>query len=108
MAIVDRPVSLVEETSAAQEITQARAFESVFPPLDLGRRTTPSLPLEYRPVAFGEFTVEARVVGNDDHGVFRERGDGRFIDALSRDHLVRDAGERSDFRRDQFGRLVER
>jgi hypothetical protein len=35
-------------------------------------------------------------VGNDDHGVVRERGDGGFVDVLSCDHLVRDAGERGD------------
>ena len=96
MAVVDRSMSLVEEAGAVQRVTQARGFESVFPPLDLGCRTPPSLPLEYRPVAFCEFTVEARVVGNDDHGFVRERGDGRFVDMLSCDHLVRDADERGD------------
>ena len=83
MAIVDRPVRLGEEAGAVQKVTQARAFESVFPPLDLGCRTPPSLPLEYWPVAICEFAVEARVVGNDDHGVVRERRDGRPVDALS-------------------------
>ena len=108
MAVVDRSMSLVEEAGAIQEITQARALEAVSPPLDLGCRATPRLALEYRPVAFREFSVEARIVGNDDYGVVREGRDGRLVDPVSRDHVVRDAGERDYLPRDQVGRLVER
>ena len=76
-------MSLVEEAGAIQEVAEARAFEAVFPPFDLGRRAPPRLPLEYRPIAFHEFTIEARVVGNDNHGVVHEREDGRVVDPLS-------------------------
>ncbi len=84
------PVSLVEEAGAIQEVAEARAFEAVFPPFDLGRRAPPRLPLEYRPIAFHEFTIEARVVGNDNHGVVHEREDGRVVDPLSCYHVIRD------------------
>src|ERR1700758_890325 len=108
MAVVDRSMSLVEEAGAVREITQTRALEAVSPPLDLGRRTLAGLALEYRPVVFGEFSVEARVVSNDDHGILRERRARRLVDPVSRDHVVRDAGERDYLRRDRVGRLVER
>jgi hypothetical protein len=62
VTIVDRPVSLVEEASAIQEVTQARPFETVLSPFDLGCRAAPSLALEDRPVALGEFPIEARIV----------------------------------------------
>src|SRR6516225_4190730 len=108
MAIVDRPVSLVEKAGAVQEVAQARPFEAVFPPLDLGRRTAPGLALENWPVALCEFAVEARVMGNDNHGVVCERRDGYLVDPLSCHHFVRDARKRGDLWRDRFGRLVER
>src|ERR1700688_1884935 len=47
MAIVDCPVSLVEEAGTIQEVAEARTFEAVFPPFDLGRGAPPCLPLEY-------------------------------------------------------------
>jgi hypothetical protein len=99
---------LVEEAGPVQEIAQPRAFEAVSSPRDLGRRTAPGLALENRPVTFRKFAVEARVVGNDDHGLFRKGGDRRFVDALSRDYLVRNAGQRRDLQGDWLGRLVER
>jgi hypothetical protein len=62
MAVVDRPVSLMEEAGTFQEIAQARAFEAVLSPFDIGCRAAPSLALECRPVALGEFPVEPRWV----------------------------------------------
>ena len=73
MAIVDSPVSLVEEASAVQEVAEARTFEAVLSPLDLGRRTSPGLSLKNRPVALGEFAVETGIVGDDNHCVVDER-----------------------------------
>jgi hypothetical protein len=51
MAIIDSPVSLVEEACAVQEVAKARAFEAVLSPLDLGRRTSSGLSSKNRPVA---------------------------------------------------------
>ena len=67
MAVVDGPVGLVEEAGAVQQIAELRAREAVFPPVDLGGAAAPGLPLENRPVAFGEFAVETRVVRDGDH-----------------------------------------
>jgi hypothetical protein len=49
MTIVDRPVRLVEEAGTVQKVAEARTFEAVFAPLDLGRRAAPGLPLEDPP-----------------------------------------------------------
>ena len=85
-----------------------RAFEVVFPPLDLCRRTAPSLPVEHWPVTLREFAVEACVVRNDDHGVVCERRDSCFVDPLPGDHLVCDASECGDLQRDWLGRFIKR
>src|ERR1700733_12199803 len=99
MAVVDCPVGLMEEAGDVQEIARARAFEAVLSPFDLGCRAAPSLALEYRPEALGEFPVEARVVCDDDHCIGHESRDSRLVDASSRNHFVRDAGERGDLLR---------
>jgi hypothetical protein len=72
MAIVDGPVSLMEEARPVQEVAEARALEAVLSPLDLGRRTSPRLSLKNRPVALGEFAVETGVVRDDNHSFVRE------------------------------------
>jgi hypothetical protein len=59
MTIVDRPVRLVEEAGTVQKVAEARTFEAVSAPLDLGRGTAPGFPLENWPVTLGEFPVEA-------------------------------------------------
>ena len=48
VAVVNRPVGLVEVSGAVEEVAEARPFEAVLPPLDFGRRTAPSLALEDR------------------------------------------------------------
>jgi hypothetical protein len=84
-----------------------RAGEAVFAPLDFGRRTGPCLLLEDRPVSLRELAVEAAVVRDDDRRVVDERGHHCFVDAMSRDHLGGDAGERGDLGWHRFGRFVE-
>ncbi|MFB9264429.1 hypothetical protein ACFFWD_14805 [Bradyrhizobium erythrophlei] len=95
MAVVDGPMGLVKEARTVQEVTEARALEAVFSPLDLCRRTAPGLSFEYRPVAFREFAVEPCVMGDDDHGIVDERRDRFLVDPLSGYHLVGDVGETS-------------
>jgi hypothetical protein len=49
MTIVDCPVRLVKEAGAVQKVAEARTFEAVLAPLDLGRGAAPGFPLaEYR------------------------------------------------------------
>src|SRR4051812_36182980 len=94
MTIVDSPVRLMEEAGAVQKVAEARSFEAVLAPLNLGRGAGPGPPLKNRPVTLGEFAVEAGVVSNNDHRILHESRDGRLVDPLSGNHLVADAGER--------------
>jgi hypothetical protein len=42
MAIIDRPMGLVEEAGAVKKVSQARAFKAVSSPLDFRCRTPPA------------------------------------------------------------------
>jgi hypothetical protein len=94
VTVVDRAVCLVEEAGTVQQIAQTRAFESVFAPFDLGRRTAPGFPLEDRPVTLGELPVETGIVSDNDYSVRYERSDLGFIDPSSCNQFVRDASQR--------------
>jgi hypothetical protein len=49
MTIVDCPVRLVEEAGAVQKVAEARTFEAVLAPLDLGRGAAPGFTLKNWP-----------------------------------------------------------
>ena len=108
MTIINGPVRLVKIAGAVQKVAEARTFEAVLAPLDLGRGAAPGSPLENWPVTLGEFPVEAGVVRDDNHRILDESRDGRLVDSLPGDHLVGDAGECRHLGRDRDGWFVER
>lgn len=83
MAIVDRPVRLVEEARSVQQVAQLGTRETVFAPVDLGRAAGPGFPFEDGPAAFGKFPIEPAVVGDDDDCFLDEGIHGRFVDSMS-------------------------
>src|SRR5579871_1660960 len=107
MAVVYCPVSLVKEADAVEQIAQARTFEAVLPPIDLGCAAAPSLAFKDRPVSLRELPVESAVVSDDDHRIVHEGGDGGLIDLVSQHQLVCDSRQRGYLRRDRGGGFVE-
>ena len=51
--------------------------------------------------------VETRVVGDNEHYPVEQIVDGVFVDALTGDHLIGNAGHASDLRRDRKARIFE-
>ena len=65
------------------------------------------LVLEERPTVFSKFPVKCCVVGNDDIRVGDKTFERYGVDAVPGHHLVSDAGQACDFRRDGCRWLIE-
>jgi hypothetical protein len=84
-----------------------RPFKAMRTPVDLGCRASPVLVFELGPIAFRKLAVEICVVRNNDVGIGHKGRDGGSVAPLAGNHLIRNAGKGSDFRRYRIGWLVQ-
>src|SRR5882757_2689849 len=107
MAVVERPVSVMEQSKFGKDIGEARPTEAMTPPVDARDGASPMPVREDRPKALGQLAIEIGHMSDDDVNVGDELLDFRPIDLLPLDHRICNAGQSRDGGRYRRRRLLE-
>ena len=107
MAVVDGPVTLVEEPVVDQQVAELHALVALGPPRDLMAGASPVLLGEDRPARLAHLPVEAGVMGDHHGSIRRDPGHRLIIDPLTGDIGVGDPGQAGDLRRDRLFGLMQ-
>lgn len=107
VAVVDRPVTLMEVAVVDQQVAELHALVALGAPRDLVARTAPVLVPKDRPARLAHLPVEAGVVRDHHSGVSCDLLHSRVVDPPAGHIGIGDAGQPGDLRRDWLGGLVQ-